>query len=171
MATVCFCHGLESGPSGFKSRSLARAGYEVVAPDCRNQDLQTRVVTIVAALTELRHDLRDVVVVGSSFGGIAAVIACMQLSPGRGRVRGLVLCAPALHVQQPPADAMTLYAPAPTIIVHGRGDEVVPISVSEQFVARDHPHPVELWPVDDTHGLRNAHGEMLRAVEQLLTGL
>lgn len=173
MSVVCFCHGLESGPSGYKSRSLVRAGYEVVAPDCRNQDLATRVDTISDALRDVAKrlpgtSLATLVVVGSSFGGIAGLIACMQLADAGLRVRGMVLCAPALHVQQPPADQLELVAPAPTIVVHGRADEVVPHGVSEAFAARSHPYPVEQWSVDDGHGLRNSHELMLRAVAELL---
>ena len=164
---VCFCHGLESGPEGYKSRSLVRAGYEVIAPDCRGQDLKTRVATISQDLRGLGETLAQTVVVGSSFGGIAGLIACMQLAREAQKILGLVLCAPALHIRQPPADTMTLEAPARTIIVHGRGDEIVPHRVSEMFAAAEHTHPVELWSVDDTHGLRDSHDVMLRAVAQL----
>ncbi|MGB1016604.1 MAG: alpha/beta hydrolase [Nannocystaceae bacterium] len=179
MARVCFCHGLESGPEGYKSRSLVRAGYEVIAPDCRGQDLETRVVTIAntlrAAVGEPRGGDRPtsskdsgLVVVGSSFGGIAGLLACMELAREQVRVLGLVLCAPALQLYQPPADTQTLTAPAPTIVVHGRGDEIIPHSVSEAFAAREHAFPVELWSVEDGHGLRHSHPVMLRAVARLL---
>lgn len=147
MRTVVFCHGLESTPHGSKFQALRAAGLPVVAPDFQGQDLAARVATLAPVLAA--HP--DVVIVGSSYGGLTALVGAIRHVEAGGVVRGLVLCAPALWWSEPPADAMRLYPPTPTVIVHGRGDDVVPVAGSEAFAAA---HPgVRLVLVDDGHRL------------------
>lgn len=136
---IVFCHGLESGPWGRKSVGLRDAGFDVEAIDFRGQDLDQRVATLTAAL----RGRRDQVIVGSSFGGITAVLAAMQLPE---TVGALVLCAPALR-----HGGADLRAVAPTSIIHGTRDDVVPIETSRAFAAAN--PGVELVEVDDDHRL------------------
>lgn len=143
---VLFCHGLESGPVGRKSEAFRAAGHRVIAPDCRNLDLARRVDCIAAVLPEVPH---GTVVVGSSFGGLAAVCA-LQLADRVDHLAGAVLAAPALHVQQPPADTLELRAVIPTVILHGVRDTVVPVDVSRRYATRTR---CELIEVDDDHQL------------------
>ncbi|MBU49822.1 MAG: hypothetical protein CL920_14105, partial [Deltaproteobacteria bacterium] len=99
MPEVVFCHGLESAPHGRKYQALKEAGVDVVAPDFQGMDLNQRVEKLVTFLDEL-----DVlpVLVGSSYGGITAVLAA-QLLDARGKtVPAMVLCAPALGRKEPP---------------------------------------------------------------------
>lgn len=147
MPTVVFCHGLESSPHGSKYQALCAAGFTVVSPDFQGQNLAARVATLAPVL----RATAEVVIVGSSYGGLTALVGAIRHVEAGGVVRGLVLCAPALRWSEPPADAMQLYPPAPTVIVHGRGDDVVPLSGSEAFAAA---HPgVRLVVVDDGHRL------------------
>jgi pimeloyl-ACP methyl ester carboxylesterase len=44
--------------------------------------------------------------------------------------------------------------PAPTMIIHGRSDDVVPIENSRSYVAR-FPHKVQLVEVDSDHRLND----------------
>ncbi len=174
---VLFCHGLESGPHGYKYRSLRAAGYEVSSPDCRGRDLQARVDVYLRQLTEgasaeRARELAGSIVVGSSFGGIAGLIAVIEAHARGYAVGGLLLCAPALELRQPPADRMLdegrLRAPVPTVVIHGRGDDVIPIAVSRRFAARsDHDARVRLVEVDDGHGLRDSHAVMLAELARL----
>jgi predicted alpha/beta hydrolase family esterase len=149
--TILFAHGLESGPVGRKSQALVSAGHEVLAPDCRGLDLARRVEVLVEAIVGAEG--APPLLVGSSFGGIAGLVAA-QLAAARGVVvPGLVLCAPALQLPPPPGTVERLACPARTILVHGTRDEVIPIEVSRRF-ARE--HGAELREVDDEHGLGHA---------------
>lgn len=163
MTTVVFCHGLESSPHGSKYQALKAAGFTVVSPDFQGQNLAARVATLMPVL----QATPDVVVVGSSYGGITALCGAIRHVEAGGRVRGLVLCAPALMLFEPPADRMRLYPPAPTTIVHGRGDEVIPAGVSEDFAAA-HPE-VRLVLVDDGHRLAGSIAVILAETAAMLT--
>lgn len=160
--TVIFCHGLESSPHGRKFQALVAAGLEVVAPDFQGQDLAARVATLDPVL----RATADPVLVGSSYGGITALCAAIRFVEAGGAVRGIVLCAPALGIHEPPADAMRLYPPAPTIIIHGLRDEVVPASVSQDFAAA-HPQ-VQLVLVDDEHRLADSVERIIAATRAMV---
>lgn len=121
-ATVCFCHGRESGPWGTKIRRLARVaeqyGCRVLSPDDRDcTDPDERVRRLLATVGPLGHPL---VLVGSSMGGYVAAVASAHLQPC-----GLFLLAPAVGL---PGYAIPEPLPvAPRIsVVHGWNDEVVP---------------------------------------------
>ena len=159
---LIFCHGLESSPHGRKYQALLAAGLDPISPDFQGQDLATRVATLLPVLRA--ND--GAVVVGSSYGGITALCAAIRHVEAGGRIRGLVLCAPALMRFEPPADAMRLYPPAPTILIHGRGDDVVPAQVSVDFAA-EHPE-VCLELVDDDHRLAASVDRMVAAARELL---
>lgn len=162
--TVIFCHGLESTPHGRKYQALVAAGLDVVSPDFRHQDLAARVATLAPVL----RAATDPVLVGSSYGGITALCAAIRFVAAGGALRGLVLCAPALGRSEPPADGMRLHAPAPTIIIHGTRDEVVPSAVSQGFAAA-HPE-VQLVLVDDEHRLVDSIDVIVAATRALVLG-
>jgi len=164
MPTVVFCHGLESHPHGSKYRALCDAGFDVTSPDFQGQNLAQRIATLAPVL----RARADVVIVGSSYGGLTALCGAIRHVADGGRVRGLVLCAPALHWREPPADAMRLAPPAPTIVIHGRRDDVVACTVSEQFAAA-HPD-VELVLVDDEHRLQGSIDVIVAATRRLVDG-
>lgn len=151
---ILFAHGLESGPVGRKSQALMDAGYEVLAPDCRGLDLAQRVARIVDALVGAWTSRGEApLLVGSSFGGIAGLVAALVAAERGVTLPGLVLCAPALMLPPPPGTVERLRCPTRTIIVHGTRDEVIPIEHSRGF-ARE--HGAELREVDDDHGLGHA---------------
>jgi pimeloyl-ACP methyl ester carboxylesterase len=140
---VVFCHGLESGPVGTKSAALIEAGFDVVAPDFRGENLATRIGHLLKVLAETNH---EVVLVGSSYGGAAALVAT---AANPGRVKALVLCAPALAHEELKGEAP---APkVPTVIIHGADDSVVPAAVSLSYYLKN-PH-VSLNMVPDGHRL------------------
>jgi pimeloyl-ACP methyl ester carboxylesterase len=159
--SILFCHGLESGPHGRKFHALVDAGFAVQSPDCRGRDLETRVdrqlhCILAAPVPPL--------VVGSSFGGISGLLAALLAVREGVQVPGLVLCAPALRVPRSPPLDLELRCPAPTIVVHGRRDEVIPIESSRQFA---HEQGSELIEVDDDHSLAASLPEILDAVRRL----
>lgn len=159
--TVVFCHGLEGSPQGRKARALQAAGLDVVAPDFSGMDLAARVAALLPELAA-----RDgCVLVGSSYGGLAALCGAVLHARAGGRVRGLVLCAPALIVREPPADVLDLTPPCPTILIHGRRDELIPVAAIEAYAAA-HPD-VRLELVDDAHVLAGSLDRIVAAAREL----
>lgn len=160
--TILFCHGLESGPVGRKVLALRAAGLAIEAPDFRGMALAER----VAKVRELLRAHDGAVVIGSSYGGATAIYAAMEHVEAGGAVRALVLCAPALMRGEPPASERPAYAPAPTVIIHGTRDDVVPIAVSRELAARD--ARVELIEVDDDHRLSASDGLLIATVRRFV---
>jgi pimeloyl-ACP methyl ester carboxylesterase len=164
---VLFCHGLDTGPFGRKYHALIDAGIDLVAPDFQGMDLAARVAHLLPILG--RYDAP--VVVGSSYGGITALCAARLHADAGGRLAGLLLCAPALARTEPPAAELRrrtgLRPPAPTVVIHGLRDEVIPIAVSRDF-AHAHPDRVELVEVDDDHGLAGSLDRIVAATRDLM---
>src|SRR5688572_25909946 len=99
--------------------ALRAAGLEIVAPDCRGRDLRERIAILRAALASTS---RLSLLVGSSFGGIAGLVAAILCARAGTVVPALLLCAPALQIPPPPpfdVELVELVQPAPTTIVHG----------------------------------------------------
>jgi predicted alpha/beta-hydrolase family hydrolase len=147
-ATVCFCHGRESGPWGTKIRRLARVaelfGCRVVSPDDRDtQDPDERVRRLTALVADFAEPL---ILVGSSMGGYVAAVASAQLHPA-----GLFLLAPAVGLPGYTIPAPTVTVPLVTI-VHGWDDEVVPVANVLRFAAEQR---AELHLLPDGHILQN----------------
>jgi len=158
---ILFCHGLDSAPIGRKSQGLIDLGYDVRAPDCRRRNLLQRVRILTVEIS--RIDPKPVIV-GSSFGGIAGLIASIMAIRAGAVVPALVLCAPALQLPPPPGTVDDLAPLCPTIILHGTRDDVIPIDLSRRFADEHH---LELVEVDDTHGLPDAGFDALvRAVQR-----
>ncbi|MCD6528011.1 MAG: alpha/beta fold hydrolase [Desulfuromonas sp.] len=149
---IVFLHGLETGPHGTKYQALKEMFGVVLSPDCEGiKDSQQR-------LQVIQHTLKDetgpFVVVGSSAGGLMALL----LQREDPRVAGLVLCAPALHTEA--AQDLTTDGLPPTVVIHGRQDDVVPIEASRRFGA-------PLIEVDDDHRLNGSFPLMLREVFEM----
>ncbi len=151
---VLFFHGLETGPFGRKYAALVQAGLEVVSPDCQGMSLLQRVKAVMPLMTQ-----HAPIVVGSSFGGAVAVLASMRAGI---RLPGIVLCAPALNRVEEPDQ---LRAVAPTIILHGLSDDIVPIEVSRSYAQRT---GVELIELQDDHRLSRSDPVVIQAVRRLM---
>lgn len=158
---IVFAHGLEGSPQGTKIRTLREAGFEVEAPDFSAMPLSERVARLdEASIGE------SVILGGSSYGGLAAAIVAARHPL---RFRGLLLCAPAFNVIEPPVlDAENILAPKglPTIIIHGLHDDVVPIEVSRLYRDRSGSQ-VDLVEVDDGHRLAESLGVIVDAARRL----
>lgn len=162
---IAFLHGLESGPHGSKYHALAQRWPDLLAPDCEGEfDVQAR----KRRVTKLLAGQGPVVLVGSSFGGlIAALLADENAGQDDAPVdiRGLVLCAPALHI--PAAEAIER-CPVPCVIVHGRDDDVVPIDASRAYAAR---FGLPLIEVNDGHRLAASQDRLVAETAALLRRL
>lgn len=129
--TVVFSHGQESGPWGTKISAMAEAvraqGCAADSVDYRGiDDPALRVDKLVGHCAPLT---RPIVLVGSSMGGHVATAAASTVN-----AVGLFVLAPAYYM--PGYEALTPAAPdIPISIVHGWGDEVVPVENSIRFAA------------------------------------
>lgn len=150
---LLFFHGKESGPFGTKYRKLKERFGGVVAPDFQGMNFVERLYR-AEALTRGKEDL---VVVGSSFGGLL-IARLYTLYPER--IKGYVLLAPALHI--PGHDILS--APPMSEVIHGKNDDVVPLSASEAFCEA---HGVPLHVVEDDHRLHGSLDLMIECVERV----
>ena len=163
---IIFAHGLEGSPNGSKIRALRGSGYEVIAPDFQGMALGERVGLLQQVCEE--HREAKPVLAGSSYGGLAASIVAMRIPDA---FRGLLLCAPALHLNEPPVDEETiLVAPKglKTVIIHGVTDDIVPISCSVAYAERSGEDIVAFHQANDGHRLANSHKEIIDAAQLLI---
>ena len=163
---IIFAHGMEGTPNGGKIRSLKSAGFKVIAPDFQGMALQERVEVLQNVCEEHRN--KTPLLAGSSYGGLAASIVAMRMPDA---FRGLLLCAPALHLNEPPIDehtVLTIPEGLNTAIIHGVGDDIVPISCSIEYAERSDNDVVVFHQVEDGHRLANSHDEIIHAARLLI---
>ena len=164
---VVFSHGKESGPLGSKFQALMRVAEQQGActlsvnyRECADgtaidHDAPGEADRRVAQLLVTRLPAHTcLVLVGSSMGGYVSAVASEKLKP-----EGLFLLAPAFYLP-----GYACQDPVPragsTLIVHGWGDDVVPLDHSIRF-ARQHHCALHL--LDGDHRLNAA----LPAIEPL----
>ncbi|WP_446831007.1 alpha/beta hydrolase [Candidatus Foliamicus sp.] len=145
---VLFSHGQESGPWGTKITALAEdardAGLVVDSIDYRGMaDPVERANKLIARMRECSG---EILLVGSSMGGYVAVAAAQQAPAA-----GLFLMAPALAVPDWPPLAETVSAP--TVLVHGWADDIVPLEWSVDFARAN---KAQLHLLQAGHGLTEA---------------
>lgn len=165
MRPILVAHGLEGSPEGAKVQAFRAAGLTVVAPDGREQPLAARVAQIRDAV--VAHP--DAVVVGSSYGGLAAAAVVHALGNAHG-LAGLVLLAPALQWREAPVDdprALHIPESLSCTVFHGQNDRIVPLAGSEALAARC-PH-VQLVVTDDGHRLSKSLPEIVAHVRRRAT--
>jgi len=140
---LVFVHGLEGSGQGFKAQYLRRLFPEIHTPDFSGS-LQERMAQLDAVLgIETGWKL-----VGSSFGGLmAALFACRHPQ----QVTRSILLAPALIW---PDFAAALPGPVdvPTVIYHGRHDDVIPLALVQSLAGQVFRN-LTFHAVDDDHGL------------------
>ena len=136
---VLFVHGLMSSPQGNKARYLARR-VDARTPAMNTGDFRGCVAQQAAEIAAFQPD----VVVGSSFGG---AVVLQLLTEGAWRGPTLLLAQAALKLDE---DAR-LPDDLPVLLVHGRGDEVVPLRHSQTLAATS--SRAKLVEVDDEHRL------------------
>ncbi|HMH88823.1 MAG TPA: alpha/beta fold hydrolase [Steroidobacteraceae bacterium] len=162
--TVVFSHGKESGPWGGKITAMAAVARDlnlaVESVDYRGMaDPGRRVEKLVQVGRELEGPL---VLVGSSMGGHVSAAAAARLTP-----RALFLLAPAFYMpgfeEHTPQEVA-----APTAIVHGWRDEVVPVENSIRW-ARE--HHATLHVLDSDHRLEDRIGQICELLRAFLAAL
>jgi hypothetical protein len=114
---ILFLHGWHSVPGGVKPTYLATHGHEVINPALDDDDFTAALATAQAEFDQHQPQ----VVVGSSRGGAVA----MNINSGAAR---LVLLCPAWKKW---GTAKTVRPD--TVILHSRGDDVVPFADSDEL--------------------------------------
>jgi predicted esterase len=143
---IYFAHGKESGPWGTKIIALADMASRKNIPfeSIDYSDLSDPNDRVARLREKCVEPGSDIVLVGSSMGGYVSTVATKSIRPA-----GLFLMAPAFYLsgygcQNPKAHAGS------TIIIHGWGDEVVPVDNSIRFARQQ---KAELHLVDGDHQL------------------
>lgn len=141
--TPVFIHGLDSSSGGTKGTFFRERYPQMLMTDYKGT-LEER----MARLEEQLAGLANLVLVGSSYGGLmAALFACRH----EVRVNRLVLLAPALA--HAPAGAFSRPPLAvPATIYHGRHDDVVLPGETRRIAARLFAN-LTFRLVDDDHNL------------------
>lgn len=141
--TRVFVHGLDSSSRGTKG-TYFRARY----PEMLLEDFPGPLATRMEKLDRSLRGKEDLILVGSSYGGLmAALFACAH----RDRIRRLILLAPALeHADFRPWYAAPLQSPV--ALYHGRHDSVVPPGPTRR-IAELLFGSLDYHLVDDDHDL------------------
>jgi pimeloyl-ACP methyl ester carboxylesterase len=140
---LIFIHGLEGTSQGVKARLLRNLFPEMKIPDFSGS-LEERMLQLYSII----GNTDNWTIIGSSLGGLMAAMFAVQRPM---QVRRLVLLAPALIW---PDFAASLTAPieTPTILYHGRHDELIPLLRVREIAHQAFSH-LEFIEVDDDHGL------------------
>jgi alpha/beta superfamily hydrolase len=169
---IIFSHGKESGPFGSKIKALVsvaeRLGACTISVNYREdpvgvvheQNAPGEAQRRVAQLLSLRLEKHTkLVLVGSSMGGYVSTIASAGIKPD-----GLFLLAPAFYLQ-----GYECQNPVPcagrTMIVHGWGDDIVPVENSIKFARM---HVCDLHLLDGDHRLNDALPKIEHLFEMFL---
>ena len=141
--TKIFLHGLESSSKGSKSSFLRALFPDMLIPDFKGS-LSER----MASLEVILAGMENIIIVGSSFGGLMATIYAMENQEALDR---LVLLAPALNF--PEFSQYTLKnIEVPTWMIIGSDDIVTPVQ-EVLPLARKIFRDLNYDEVDDDHML------------------
>ena len=141
--TLVFIHGLESTAQGTKGQFFRQFFPKMIIEDYTG-DFATR----MRKLNGLLSGRNDLILVGSSYGGLMATQYAID---NENKVKKMILLAPALNLPEfkPPVHAKLSL---PTIIYHGTDDDVVdPYIVKE--IALKYFSNLEHHLVNDDHPL------------------
>jgi pimeloyl-ACP methyl ester carboxylesterase len=141
--TRIFIHGLESSSKGNKGRFF-RENF----PDMIIEDYVGSFDARMEKLNLLILGRRNLILVGSSFGGLmAATYACRNPE----NVSRLILLAPALNLEEF-TGCVASKLKMPAIIFHGRSDDVVPL-LPVLKIAEEVFMDLDFHVLDDDHPL------------------
>jgi len=148
---IIYLHGSESNSQSGKARQFAARFPGMVTPDFTGS-FEER----MAQLEPILAGKKDWTIIGSSCGGLmGTVYTCKHPE----QVRKLVLLAPAL-LKEPFGSYLDLPSvPVPTVIVHGRQDDLVPPAPVHE-VAKKLFSNLQYISVEDGHRLHKAFDEL-----------
>lgn len=141
--TRVFIHGLESSSKGAKG-IFFRERY----PDMIIEDFSGPLDERMKKLNRRLAGLEDLILVGSSYGGLMAAIYVCENAP---RVKRVILLAPALHVPDF-GRFLGKRVNVPVSLFHGRNDDVVPPAPVKAIAGKVFEN-LDYHLVDDDHSL------------------
>ena len=143
MSLRLFIHGLESNNQGTKAVYFRKRFPGMLTPNFPGS-LDER----MADLRALLSGKSDIILVGSSFGGLMGSMFAME---NESKVKRLILLAPAINLMEfsPYRDRRTQI---PVHIYHGRQDDVIPLEDVREVARRVFPD-LTFHAVDDDHYL------------------
>jgi len=143
--TRVFIHGLESSSQGTKGIYF-RERY----PDMIIENYPGSFEERMLKLNKVLADKKDLILVGSSYGGLmASVFTCTNEE----RITKLILLAPALNLEEfDPYLNKTINVPV--VVYHGKNDDVVPVA-PVQNIARTVFRNISYHIIDDDHSLHS----------------
>jgi pimeloyl-ACP methyl ester carboxylesterase len=148
--TRVFIHGLESSSQGNKG-VFFRKKY----PDMVIEDFVGPFNQRMDRLNNLLRNKTDLLLVGSSYGGLMASVYALD---NKRKVKKLILLAPAINLTEfDPYLKKKLQAPV--MIYHGSHDDTVP-PVSVRDIARIVFTDLKYHLVEDDHSLHNTFEHM-----------
>ena len=118
-SSLIFLHGLDSSSRGTKGSYFRKNFANVLLPDFQG-DLNER----MTRLYELTHELQELTLIGSSFGGMMATIYALEKPD---KVTKIFLMAPALNFPEFKNYSHKQTA-VPAIVYQGTEDTVTPLS-------------------------------------------
>lgn len=144
-ANTVFIHGLESTSQGTKGQFFRRRFPEMIIEDYAGSfDHRMR------KLSGLLAGKNDLILVGSSYGGLMAAQFALQ---NEKRVKRLILLAPALNLPEFCVSAQQ-HLHLPVIIYHGINDNIVDPYIVQRIAGKIFSQ-LEHHLVDDDHSLHN----------------
>jgi pimeloyl-ACP methyl ester carboxylesterase len=148
--TRVFVHGLESSGRGTKGVFFRERYPDMIIEDFRGT-LEQRMGKMIGLLSEAG----DLIIVGSSFGGLmAAIFACKYPKV----VNKLILLAPALSISEF-APFLQCRIGIPVFIYHGKRDDVVPLGPVREIAEKVFVN-LTFMMVDDDHVLSKTFRDM-----------
>ena len=141
--TLVFIHGLESTAQGAKGQFFSENFPEMIIEDYTG-DFNAR----MNKLNRILAGKNDLIIVGSSYGGLMAVRFAME---NENIVNKLILLAPALNLTEFKS-VVSRQLMIPVILYHGTGDDVVDPSNVKQ-IATKYFCNLEYHCVEDDHPL------------------
>lgn len=149
MATRIFLHGLDSSGRGTKGIFFSNLYPDMLRPDFTGT-LQER----IERLNNIISGYSDLIVVGSSFGGLMGAQLAIE-QPGR--VKRLVLLAPALnfHEYRIPEQMVD----TETLVVIGKYDDVTPPDIVLPAAKATFSN-LQIRVVDDDHLLHKTYRDL-----------
>jgi len=140
---LVFIHGLESTAQGVKGQYFSKNFPKMIIGDYKG-DFASRMNRLNSVLV----GKSDLIIVGSSFGGLMAVQYAME---NESKIKKLILLAPALNLPEFQPDS-SFQLRIPVIIYHGTNDDVVNPQMVKS-IAMKHFVNLEHHFVEDDHSL------------------
>jgi len=140
---IIFIHGQESSSQGTKGRFFTRLFPEMTIPDFAG-DIPTR----MSKLNEILVGKSEIIMIGSSLGGLMAGLYAFQ---NQDTTKRLILLAPALNLPEfNPYLSETLALPV--FVFHGKNDEVIPLQLIQTIATKVFTN-LAFTLLDDDHRL------------------